>query len=581
MKKVGVLILVVLLLGGLLACSTTKGSLLERAAERDRKDSKVRIPNKEEDNEPDRNIYEYEKPEKPAEREKARLTIRTSPSGVRVYLGETYLGTTPLVLEGLSRLALIGRYELTLRKEGYRTSDVWISYSGGRASFSFFLDEITGFLQVAGTPPQAEINLGSSWVPAAERQEIAVGSHVVHFRAFGFEEKSIIVNIREGRTSVVSVDLEEVGFGLSNLEANMAAFNPRIPGLFGCVQIRFRISSPGDGRAVIVDSQDRIVMSRDLGTFTTWEQSFRWDGRDRQGKPLPNGTYTVQIHGQGARYGERESAELKLKIDSSMGPRYRSLWSGSAGLLYAPTPEILPRGKIQVSSAVLAHVSGGLDEPIVRVPVNFALRVGLDHRSLFELDTAIGGNIGFSTDTVYLPWFVTAAFKASLLRFTGNLSLVNAAQVKLTYHSVRTDTLANSSGLSLGLPTALHWGSLWLLFSPELILSPYSVSYDPEETVELDLYGWLYGRVGLLLDLPPFSFGASMTLRTLPFNDGFGLDRPFQTALEAHWLVFKSAGKGRGDSSRPKLFLSLYVAGEFEAADSYYLLGGAGLGSLN
>jgi hypothetical protein len=49
MKQVVILILVVLLLWGLLACSTTKGSLLERAAERDKKDSKVRIPKEEED----------------------------------------------------------------------------------------------------------------------------------------------------------------------------------------------------------------------------------------------------------------------------------------------------------------------------------------------------------------------------------------------------------------------------------------------------------------------------------------------------------------------------------------------------
>jgi hypothetical protein len=260
--------------------------------------------------------------------------------------------------------------------------------------------------------------------------------------------------------------------------------------------------------------------------------------------------------------------------------RFRSIWSGSAGLLYAPAPEILPRGKFQVSYAVLAHASGGVDDLIVRVPVNFGLRVGLDNRNLFELDTSIGGNMGLSSDMLYLPWFVTAALKASVLRFPGNLAVVNSAQIKLTYQSVHTDTMANSSGFSLGLPTALRWGSLSLLFSPELILSPYSVSYDPDETLELDLYGWFYGRVGLLLDLPPFSFGASLTLRTLPFNEGFGLDLPFQTALEAHWMILKSR-KWRGGSPKRKLFLSLYLAGEFEATDSYYLLGGAGLGFLN
>ena len=579
MKRVGILTLGVLLLWGLLACSTTKGSLLEKAAERDKKDSKVKIPSPETEEEEKKDYkadIDFYEPEKPAKERKIGLEIRSSPSGVRVYLDNRYKGITPLVI----RFVRIGRHKLTLKRKGYYSKTVWISYSESPASFYFSLVEIPpGFLRVMAVPPDAEINLGSSWLPADKLHGIAVGSHIFRVRAFGYEEKSVAVNIKGGRTTVLSVILKEVAFSLSNPGPKRLAFKPRNSGLLGSVQIRFRVSGPGSGRAVIVDPQDRIVHSRELGPFTTWGQGFDWDGRDHQGVPLPDGTYTVRIQAEGARYGERESAELKLKIDSSMVPRFRSLWSGSAGLLYAPTPEILPRGRTQVSSVVLVHASGGAGETIVRVPVNFALRVGLDRRNLFELDTSIGGNIGFSTDTLYLPWFVTAAFKASLLRFPGNLALVTSAQIKLTYQEVRTDTLANSSGLSLGLPTALHWGSLSLLFSPELILSPYSVSYDPDETLELDLYGWFYGRMGLLLDLPPFSFGASLTLRTLPFNEGFGLDLPFQAALEAHWLILKT--KLRGGSSGPRLFLSLYVAGEFEAADSYYLLGGAGLGSLN
>jgi hypothetical protein len=411
MKKVVVLILVVLLLWGLLACSTTKGSLLERAAERDKKDSKVRIARKEED-------YEKDHTEKPAKEKEITLEFRT-----------------------------------TRRR---------------------------GFLQVMAFPPGAEINFDSSWVPAGERYDIAVGSQVVCARAFGFEERCIAVDIRVRRTTVLAIDLNEVGFSVSSLEADKLAFNPRNSGLLGSVQIRFRVSGPGCGRAVIVDSQNRIVVSRDFGTFATWEQVLDWDGRDPQGVSLPDGTYTVRIQAEGTRDRKRESAELKLRIDSSMLTRFRSIWSGSAGLLYAPAPEILPRGKFQVSYAVLAHASGGVDDLIVRVPVNFGLRVGLDNRNLFELDTSIGGNMGLSSDMLYLPWFVTAALKASVLRFPGNLAVVNSAQIKLTYQSVHTDTMANSSGFSLGLPTALRWGSLSLLFSPELILSPYSVSYDPD-----------------------------------------------------------------------------------------------------
>lgn len=595
MKKVVVLILGVLLLWGLLACSTSKGSLLEKSAERERKDSKERIPKEDKETWPDEDYYHdfYDKYDKDdddhheievrvrREREKEGTTrptsrttglmITTTPWGVRVYLGDKYLGTTPLLLEGSTRLKLIGRHELTLSINGYYSKKVWIEYSGATASFHFAVDRISGFLQFVDVPPHAEIKFGSSWSPVGRRYELAVGSQSFRIRAFGFQEGSIAVDIQEGRTTVLPIDLKETDFTISNLEADKPAFHPRNSGLLGSVRIRFRVSGPGSGRAVIVDSRNRIVMSHSFSTFTTGEQGFNWDGRDQQGVPVPDGTYTVRIQAEGTRGEKRKSADINLKIDSSMVPRFRSLWSGSAGLLYAPTPEILPSGKFQVSSGILVHASSGADEPIVRIPVNFAMRAGL--ADLLELDTSIGGNIAFSSDMLYLPWFVTAAFKASLLRIPGNLALATSAQIKLTYRSVHTDTLANSCGLSLGLPAAIHWGSFSLLFSPELIFSPYTVSYDPDEILELDLYGWLYGRAGLLLDVHPFSFGASLTLRTLPFNEGLGLDLPFQTALEAHWQFFKSHGRSR--------FLSLYLAGEFEAVDSYYLLGGVGLGILN
>ena len=86
--------------------------------------------------------------------------------------------------------------------------------------------------------------------------------------------------------------------------------------------------------------------------------------------------------------------------------------------------------------------------------------------------------------------------------------------------------------------------------------------------------------MGLLVDLPPFSFGASMSLRSLPFGEGIGVDLPLQAALEAHWRILKPRRTRPGGPLRPSIFLSVYVAGEFEAVDSYYLLSGAGWASL-
>jgi hypothetical protein len=61
-----------------------------------------------------------------------------------------------------------------------------------------------------------------------------------------------------------------------------------------------------------------------------------------------------------------------------------------------------------------------------------------------------------------------------------------------------------------------------------------------------------------------------VSLRSLRFDQGLGLDFPFQSALEAHWLI-----------PNTQLFLSASVAGEFEPAESYTLFGGVGVGILN
>jgi len=561
MKRAGILLLGFFFIWALLSCSTTSGSLLEKAAERDEKDTASSSREPDEDEE-DGSFFDALN----TEEEDTGLRIRSDPSGADVYLNNRYMGFTPLRIEDIDP----GRYKITLKMDGYYSESKWITYSGEYESFYFDLEEITGFLKVVTFPSDAEIYYGSLWVPAERLHELPVGPRTIRVRAFGYEEQSLAVQIYERRVTELSVTLEEASFDISGLQSNRTVFNPRNSGLLGSARIRFRVSTYGRGRAVILDPQGRTVFSRDFDNFDTWHQGFEWDGRGADGTPLPDGGYTVHIEGAGGQAGQQDWAQLGLLIDSSIVLRFRSLWSGSAGLLYAPSADILPGGSVQLSSLVLAHGSGSGQEAIIRVPVNFGIRAGLDRANIFELDTSIGGIIGYSDETFYLPWFASAAVKASLLRPTGTFDLSSAAQVKLTYQNTHTDTLANFRGLSVGLPTGLHMGPLTLVVSPEAILSWQAVSYNAEDTPDRRAYGWIYGRFGLLLDVSPFSVGASLSLRSLPFNRGFGLDFPFQSALEAHWLI-----------PNTQLFVSASVAGEFEPSDSYYLFGGVGLGILN
>ena len=544
----------------MLACSTTSGSLLEDTAERDREDtargSSTESPDADNG---DGSFFGA----RVSEEEDAGLRIRSTPSGAHVYLDNRYMGITPLRIDDIDP----GRYTITIKKYGYYSESIWIIYSGDYESFYFDLEEITGFLKIEIFPPNAQISYESQWVPADRLHELGVGRHTIRVRAFGYEEQSIPIEIYERKVTELSVTLKEAAFGISRLQSNRPVFNPRNAGLLGSSRIRFQVSNYGRGRVVIRGPGGQIVFSQDLGRFDTWNQSFEWDGRAADGTPLPDGGYTVRIEGAGEQAGEQDSAELGVLIDSSIVLRFRSLWSGSAGLLYAPTADILPGGSVQVSSLVLAHASGSGSGSIVRAPVNLGMRFGIGPRNRFELDTSVGGIIGYKDETFFLPWLASSAFKASLLRPSRTFDLSSAAQVKFTYQNTHTDTLANFTGLSVGMPGGVHLGPLSLVFSPEVILSWEAVSSDPPAPAA---YGWIYGRFGMLLDLPTLSVGTSISLRSLRFDQGFGLDVPFQTALEAHWLI-----------PNTQLFLSASVAGEFADADDYYLFGGVGLGILN
>ncbi len=564
MYRLPAVIFALLLAWGLPACSTSRGALYEEAFHSDKKLAAVSASSVEDDDEANGEHTISEK---------SVLKIDSRPEKARVYLDNRYQGLTPLLIEDVEP----GRHKLTLRKNGYYPESRWIEYAGGYAAYIITLRIVTGFLKVDVLPPDAELTVNGERLSAGYLHELPVGTYRVQVRAFGYVEQEMSVEIREREVTSLDLVLEKAEFTLDNLRANRRAFNPRNPGLLGTVGIRFQVTAYGSGRAVIVDEQAREVFRQSLSRFTTWQQSFNWDGRNDSGSPLADGSYTVRVEawpeeGQGSITGE-----LTVRIDSSIVLLYRSLWSGSAGLLYAPSTDLLPGRSVQVSSLALGYAStsgGGAD---VRVPINAGLRLGLGTAGRFELDTSAGVITGHTAedgeDAFYLPCFAGAALKYSLTAprvAAGAVTLGSVVQAKLAYQNVYTDTLADFSGLSLGVPTSLHWGPLTVVIAPELIVSPWYVSYDPDDTPEFGFYGWAYGRMGLILDVTPFAFGASTSLRSRPFNQGLGLDYPFQAALEAHWLI-----------PRTQLFLSLAVAGEFRNPDSFHLLGGGGLGILH
>ena len=62
----------------------------------------------------------------------------------------------------------------------------------------------------------------------------------------------------------------------------------------GC-NLRFSLSAPRRGSLVVFDARGRAVRTLASGSFTAGEQASHWDGRDRDGRVVPNGVYLVRL----------------------------------------------------------------------------------------------------------------------------------------------------------------------------------------------------------------------------------------------------------------------------------------------
>ena len=524
-----------------LGCTTSRGSLYRKTAEA-------------EDQQAESRRHTLPPPES-EETVVTGLEIDSDPDGAAVYLNDQYMGQTPLLLDTLGA----GGYQLRLELAGYYPHTTWVVYDGGHMVFRMDLRRITGFLQVDAEPPGAEVWAGATAISAGSVVELPVGQHTARVRLFGYEDYSTVAQIDENALTRLAVTLSPASFRLENLRSSRAGFNPQNPGLLGRTRIRFQVTTYGTGRAAAVDAEGNEVWQKALPRFTSWEQAFDWNGRTNEGTPLADGSYRLVLQASPEDGSEPLQAEIPLVIDSSLRLSYRPLWGGASGLLYVPSPETLPKGGVQVSTLILSHA--GPDT--FRTPWDIGLRYGLGAAGGLELDLHGGVILGYG-ETV--PYFASAAAKLSLSRGV----VQSAALFKLAYQSVRTDTFANFSGLTLGLPASASAGPLTFFIAPELTLSLWEVSYSDPDWPEPSFTAWAYAKAGVALDLNPWTIGLSLSARTLPFARGFGVDLPVQAGLEVHWMI-----------PGTQLFLTGALTGEAAGIDSWYLSAGLGLGLLD
>ena len=544
MKKIGTFIPLVALLV-LASCTTTKGGLFKQVVN---------------STAPPKGSSSVEVQSSDTNPEQTGLEVQTTPSDAQVYLNDSFIGDTPLLYTDFQA----GSYKITIRKRGYYENVRWLNLDP--TAYTILQTDLApkmGYIVISSTPSNAEITIDGEQYQAGV-QQVPVGHHVVRVREFGFEDWTRDIIIQENQTVQLNAQLVKAPFRISGLATSRRVLNPANPGLLGKLTVSFEVSTYGSGAATITDSAGKQVFNRAFPQFTQREQSFTWNGRDASDALLPDGSYTIHLQGRENASSPPSSEEVTVTIDRGAFVGIRSMLSGTSGLLFSATPEVLPPSSYSFGSLAIAHIeaAGAI------VPVQLYLRavpypgIEIDGQGTMQLTSA--GNV---------PYSVGASGKFSLIRPSSQSGFQAAVSVKATYQSGTTaDTLTNFSGISLGAPIEYRFGPAALVLMPEVIAAPYPASYSSSSSAFAPTF-WGYGRGGVFLDFGSFMTGLSAAVRTQPFSQGLGLASvPLAGGWELHWLI-----------PNTQLVLSGAVTGEYSPGSNggYYLMAGAGVSFVN
>ncbi|MDR1047171.1 MAG: PEGA domain-containing protein [Treponema sp.] len=454
------------------------------------------------------------------------ILIRTEPGNATVYIDGVERGKTPLILNDLRA----GEYNIRLVREGFMERRFRVALPlHGRLVVSIELKPVLGQVMltlVPGGPPQyGELSfeplIFADGKPAEPGiLELPVGYRRIQARAFGWESVDKLVYVREGLVTPEYIEMSPAVFRLSGPALSRPRFNPRASGDLGRVEMKFDVSAPGSGRFAVLDSEGNSIYEERLPPFETWNQSFRWNGRDKGDVIVPGGNYTLLVEARGLD-SETEAAPVqlsqKVEIDESLSLFPLSLPGGIPGLIFSPSADIIPRGSFQIEGGLLFGAVPSAETPWKSLPAEAGIRFSpldkletaafLSGITRFDGEKALWG-AGFSAKWLFRKAEESAPFSAAaLLHFSwaeeGGLSPLHAG-----------DGLGFAAPFSWRFPIPLS-----LLFSPGILW------YEPWSKIGEGGAPHILLPAGILFQQPAFSLGASL-------RPAFDLKKPGFASLQ-------------------------------------------------
>ncbi|MDA8426322.1 MAG: PEGA domain-containing protein, partial [Treponema sp.] len=373
-----------------------------------------------------------------------------------------------------------GGYIIGVSAPGYYKREIALVLSEKtKYTFYFTLAMISGTLDLSVAPEDAAVSVdGRAVAPGA--LTLPVGEHTLELRRFGYTDRRIPVVVREKERTRLSVALEPAAFSVSRLVASRTAFNPANAGLFGLVDLRFRVESFGSATLRIEDEKGEVVTRTTFAAFDTWRQVYRWDGRGADGRPLPDGTYRAILEATAAPPPAAGSAagvmaapivrETTLRIDSALVIRPRGSLSAIPGLSLFPDPRGQPGGLSSTDFTWIGPLAA-MQSPSFALSGVGALSDRLDigyAAALEDLSSPSGGGD------------LALSFRLGLWENSAALPSAGALFLRGSWSSASAPLLPDAaSAVEVSLPLSVGLGPFSLGAAPGLRLGFSSSSVEP------------------------------------------------------------------------------------------------------
>ncbi len=492
-------------------------------------------------------------PEKPGSGE---VRFDSEPQGAELLIDNRLRGVTPLLIGSLPQ----GRYKIEARKAGYRPFSDWVDHSGRGARYSLVLQPLAGRLAVTVSPPGAEVTVGGRKIGAGIHQ-LPAGEYRVRAKAFGYVDAEGIVQVEADATTSVDLVLQAAPFSARLTGVSHRRFDPDLGGERGRVVIAWEATAPA-ALTLRVLASTGVEVYRESAAPAGPRAEIEWRGRTCAGDPVEDGSYRALLELR-ASEGELVTLETALIVSRRPLPPPAAQWSGAAGLLYAPSPQVAEpgAGAFTFSSALL--MAPAQEAPVESAPVLAAVRAGL--MPALELDAAVGALL---VEEPPVPVVMAAAFKRALLQPPARPQAAVLARASLQAGS-GSDPFMAFTGMGAALPVALTRGRAALIVCPEIVASPWRATGDDTYDDDPGFNVWAYLRAGASARLRRLSVGISTAARTAPFAEGLSFEAPVALGAEAHWSPPDS-----------RLLLSLWAGLELGGWAVERVLAGAAFGYL-